>query len=329
MKIGLVRIIFSTACGVLGACAASGEPDRADDMSDGDDIAAVSQALTLPPADRATTFINADDPSYLTTPPPQGPAPAGMCLDENTSNGQLQLWPCHGQDNQRWALDGIKGPSDLTSRRALTSSTGRCVAPASSNDGAPVRAYLCETVFDQGWEHTRAGQLKHRGTGKCLDANAGSGSIGQGTLLQLWTCHGGGNQKWKFGSTILRSAASGRCLDVNAPNGQIGSAVQIWDCHGQSNQRWQRRFADFRGSVFVGDANGNCLTATGLANHAAVSFQPCGAVGGQEFSYLTDGSIFHLNSRRCLDVAGDVRDNSTPLQLYDCHGGANQRWTTR
>jgi len=33
------------------------------------------------------------------------------------------------------------------------------------------------------------------------------------------------------------------------------------------------------------------------------------------------------NSGRCLDVLGGSREPATPLVIYDCHGGENQRFT--
>jgi hypothetical protein len=35
-----------------------------------------------------------------------------------------------------------------------------------------------------------------RNGGKCLDALGGSSA--DGTQLIIWTCHGGGNQKWSL-----------------------------------------------------------------------------------------------------------------------------------
>jgi hypothetical protein len=39
-----------------------------------------------------------------------------------------------------------------------------------------------------------------------------------------------------------------------------------------------------------------------------------------------DGTIRGAASGRCLDVSGDVRTAGTRTILWDCHGGANQRW---
>ena len=37
--------------------------------------------------------------------------------------------------------------------------------------------------------------------------------------------------------------------------------------------------------------------------------------------------IAGTGSGRCVDVPGSTSTNGTQMQLWDCHGGANQRWT--
>jgi poly(3-hydroxybutyrate) depolymerase len=37
--------------------------------------------------------------------------------------------------------------------------------------------------------------------------------------------------------------------------------------------------------------------------------------------------IVGTGSGRCIDVPGATSTNGTPVQLWDCHGGTNQRWT--
>lgn len=40
-----------------------------------------------------------------------------------------------------------------------------------------------------------------------------------------------------------------------------------------------------------------------------------------------DGTIRHLPSGKCLEVLGWSTASGAPVTLWDCHGGANQRWT--
>jgi poly(3-hydroxybutyrate) depolymerase len=39
------------------------------------------------------------------------------------------------------------------------------------------------------------------------------------------------------------------------------------------------------------------------------------------------GEVANVAAGKCLDVAGVAQDNGTAVQLWECHGGANQQWT--
>jgi hypothetical protein len=67
------------------------------------------------------------------------------------------------------------------------------------------------------------------------------------------------------------------------------SDVWLWDCLGAANQQWQA---------------------------GGTSTPPAPAL-------LAD-----RNAGRCLDVLGAGREAGTPLVLYDCYGGENQRFTS-
>ncbi|EDR03633.1 carbohydrate-binding module family 13 protein, partial [Laccaria bicolor S238N-H82] len=32
------------------------------------------------------------------------------------------------------------------------------------------------------------------------------------------------------------------------------------------------------------------------------------------------------NNTKCMDVAGNIRQNGTPVQIFDCNGSSGQRW---
>jgi len=36
--------------------------------------------------------------------------------------------------------------------------------------------------------------------------------------------------------------------------------------------------------------------------------------------------LINTNSNRCLDATGPSSGDGTPLQIWDCIGGANQQW---
>jgi hypothetical protein len=65
-------------------------------------------------------------------------------------------------------------------------------------------------------------------SGKCLDAT-GQGTA-NGTVVDIWTCDGGANQKWARASTagILKGLASGKCVDLPAANQANGVRPALW-----------------------------------------------------------------------------------------------------
>ncbi|TDC45169.1 glycosyl hydrolase, partial [Micromonospora sp. KC207] len=69
------------------------------------------------------------------------------------------------------------------------------------------------------------------------DVNGGSSA--DGAKVQLWTCNGGGAQRWSAQSDgSLRNTQSGKCLDVSGNSSADGTAVNQWSCHGGANQKW-------------------------------------------------------------------------------------------
>lgn len=94
-----------------------------------------------------------------------------------------------------------------------------------------------------------------RSGNKCLDVH-GSKVQTNGARVQLWDCHGGPNQLWRFDRDgRIINVASGRCLDLNGPDvGIPGGRVQVWDCNGSPNQSWR-----MEGARLVVAADNRCL----------------------------------------------------------------------
>ncbi|WP_227002138.1 RICIN domain-containing protein [Aeromonas schubertii] len=116
-------------------------------------------------------------------------ASSGKCLDiaGGIRNGnRLQLWDCHGGDNQRFRLDGD-----------WVRIGDKCL-DVSGNDrdpGARVIAWDCHGGSNQQWRWER-GRLVSRSSGLCLDVERGRSE--SGTPVLLWTCHGGDNQRFRW-----------------------------------------------------------------------------------------------------------------------------------
>jgi hypothetical protein len=50
----------------------------------------------------------------------------------------------------------------------------------------------------------------------------------------------------------------------------------------------------------------------------------CNGTAAQQWTGGTDGTLRALG--KCLDVTGNTSADATPLQIWTCAGGANQRW---
>ncbi len=72
-------------------------------------------------------------------------------------------------------------------------------------------------------------------------------------------------------------------------------------------------------------------TATGYDKMAAVWYSALlsvsGSIGSPGSGGLSNVEIVGTGSGRCVDVPGSSTSNGTRLQLWDCHGGSNQRFT--
>jgi glucose/arabinose dehydrogenase len=125
------------------------------------------------------------------------------------------------------------------------------------------------------------------------------------------------------GSPIV-GVASGRCLDVKHASTAPGTPLQIYDCHGNANQRF--------GFTAAGELRGYdgavCVEASSSgALPGGVAIAACNGQPAQQWK-LDGQAIRSLSSGLCLDVKDASNANQQPVQLWTCHGGGNQRWTT-
>ena len=77
--------------------------------------------------------------------------------------------------------------------------------------------------------------------GKCFDAP--KGATANNTIVEIWTCNGGANQKFSYNSangTIVGSQ-SGKCVTVQGASTANGGKLVLFTCSGASNQKWTRK----------------------------------------------------------------------------------------
>jgi Ricin-type beta-trefoil lectin domain len=121
----------------------------------------------------------------------------------------------------------------------------------------------------------------------------------------------------------LVSFASGRCIDV--PGGQPRDGTRLWilDCDGSPSQRW----------TFEPDGTlrsmGMCMdVAWGSSdNGAVIQLVRCHGGPAQEFHHNNAGDLVNVGADKCVDVQDMRTENGTPLQLWQCAGTANQKWS--
>ncbi|MBC6466701.1 ricin-type beta-trefoil lectin domain protein [Actinomadura alba] len=123
------------------------------------------------------------------------------------------------------------------------------------------------------------------------------------------------------GSTSRIIGWQDKCIDVPNSNGVDGQRLQLWDCNPTDAQKW----------TFPGDgtirAFGLCMDVAwgSTANGAAIQLARCSGNPAQQFVLSGAGDLVNPQANKCVDVTG-WGGTGTPLQLWDCTGGANQKW---
>ncbi|TCB95633.1 glycosyl hydrolase family protein [Micromonospora zingiberis] len=125
------------------------------------------------------------------------------------------------------------------------------------------------------------------------------------------------------GTNRIRGLQSGRCIDIPSANPYDGAPLQIWDCNTTAAQAW----------TFAADgtirAMGKCMDPAwaGTANGTEVNLVTCNGNPAQRFTLNAAGDLVNLNASRCVDVRENNPNNGGRLQLWDCAGTPNQKWS--
>lgn len=124
------------------------------------------------------------------------------------------------------------------------------------------------------------------------------------------------------GSTSRIIGWQNKCIDVPYSNFVDGQRLQLWDCNGTNAQNWT-----FPGDGTIRTVNGLCMDVAwgSTANGAAIQIAYCSGNPAQQFVLSGAGDLVNPQSNKCVDVTG-WGGTGTPLQQWECHGGANQKW---
>lgn len=124
---------------------------------------------------------------------------------------------------------------------------------------------------------------------KCVDIPGLEG----GQVLQIWDCNGHPNQNWGYDydsmSIYASDSASDASLCLDIPGGAVeqGAKVWTWACdHTLHQQQW-----------WVPPRFGGWSIQSGLEAFTA-----------------------------CFDLAGQIANNGSPIQMYECNGFESQQW---
>ncbi|WP_253780765.1 arabinofuranosidase catalytic domain-containing protein [Goodfellowiella coeruleoviolacea] len=178
------------------------------------------------------------------------------------------------------------------------------------------------------------------------------GCSGTGPWVQAdleWGLYPGGSQSWnpnqraftsRYVTAMLKNNGTSR-FALKGSNAQSGSLTTLWDGAlppGYSPMKKQ-------GAIILG-SGGDCCKPGGGANLSAGTFYEGAMVAGYPSDATenavqanivaagygggdtgTTGALRAAGAGRCLDVNGVTTMPGTQLQIWDCNGGSNQRWT--
>jgi hypothetical protein len=64
-----------------------------------------------------------------------------------------------------------------------------------------------------------------------------------------------------------------------------------------------------------------------LTNGTPIQLVTCNGNPVQRFTLSSAGDLVNISANRCVDITNQNSANGAQLQLYDCSGGSNQKWT--
>ncbi|MGV9695862.1 ricin-type beta-trefoil lectin domain protein [Streptomyces sp. NPDC003470] len=125
--------------------------------------------------------------------------------------------------------------------------------------------------------------------------------------------------------TTIYGHASNRCIEVAGHEWRDGAPLQIADCSGKNWQKW-----DFRPDGTIRSL-GLCMDATwgGTANGTVVQVAVCSGNPAQQFILAGPRDLVNVQANKCVDVVDEKTGNGARLQLWECSGRDNQKWSTR
>ncbi|TWP49557.1 hypothetical protein FKR81_23765 [Lentzea tibetensis] len=127
--------------------------------------------------------------------------------------------------------------------KLVSNQSGKCLQPASLNQGAEVIQMTCNGTRAQQWTvkfERRGVHLVNRASQFCMDAFGGATN---GTPIIQWVCNDISNENWSFGlgNNLLASLVAGtRSHCIASPGPDDGLPMELRFCDGNLSQLWSR-----------------------------------------------------------------------------------------
>ncbi|MFD4640857.1 ricin-type beta-trefoil lectin domain protein [Lentzea sp. NPDC058436] len=195
-------------------------------------------------------------------------------------------------------------------------SSGRCL---DATNGAVTLAD-CNGTRNQKWTAAPDSTVVNELTNRCLTA----ASATNGAAYTVQDCTRGPLQTWRFSATTLWTGVlegvGGKCADVKGENPANG-LIWLWQCFG------------LVGETYLGLNDGTirtmgvCTDNGAVTNGTAVGVANCHNGLSQQWSIRPNGTVVNIQSNRCMDVEAGNTANGTKIQLWDCLGTPQQRWS--
>ena len=116
---------------------------------------------------------------------------------------------------------------------------------------------------------------------------------------------------------------NGKCIDV--PSAELRRRRAAADLRLQQHHRPELDVHRRHAAHAEQQVHGRRLAAP-PANGAVIQIATCSGNAAQQFVLSAAGDLVNPQANKCVDIQGWNGNDGAPLVLWDCVGGANQKW---
>jgi hypothetical protein len=125
------------------------------------------------------------------------------------------------------------------------------------------------------------------------------------------------------------------CLQAQNPNSEGGPEIIQWTQDGNDNQKWKFVFSKEHFFQIISKKDSDECLGISSENIKKLEIQHCSlpAVENQLWELIeVEEHCYQIRSKLskyCLDVKGGKKEKGINIQLFQCHGGNNQKWNLK